>query len=216
MPHWFSSSGAASSDPTVSSTWPSSAPPTVSSMPSCTSRNSRSSGRAPTARRMASSRCRCSRLASSAVTRLHRLSTRTSADSACSVRVTMSSSRQSWFSATAGNTASSASSSSALMSRCRLKTPARDFSPTRAAVMNSGFRSKAFTLSAGMLMPGMGAPACQFRWMAVMASRLMCSVRSTGVPVGARMPLTWNGLSACSMPGASPVPWVSVSRSPSL
>ena len=126
----------------------------------------------------------------------------------------MSSSRQSWSSATAGNTASSASSSMPLMLRWTLKTPARDFSPTRMAVMYSGWRSKARTLLAGMLMPGIGAPPCQLRWMACIASRLMCRVRSTGVPVAARMPLTVKGLSACSMPGALPVPWVSVRRSP--
>ena len=41
-------------------------------------------------------------------------------------------------------------------------------------------------------------PFCQSTWIASMASRLTCTVRSTGVPVLARMPETRNGLSACS------------------
>ena len=44
--------------------------------------------------------------------------------------------------------------------------------------------------------PGMGTPPIQPRWIASIPSRPMCTERSTGVPVGARMPVTLNGLSA--------------------
>ena len=54
------------------------------------------------------------------------------------------------------------------------------------------------TSSADTLWPGMRPPLCQSTWIASMASRLTCTVRSTGVPVLARMPETRNGLSSCS------------------
>ena len=60
-----------------------------------------------------------------------------------------------------------------------------------------------------------GAPPAQSRWIASIAGRLTCTVRSTGVPVRARTPTTVNGLSACSAPGMAPAPWLSVMEPPS-
>ena len=60
-----------------------------------------------------------------------------------------------------------------------------------------------------------GTPAAQSRWIASIAGKPMCTVRSTGVPVGARMPTMVNGLSAWSLACIAPSPWLSTMRRPS-
>ena len=70
--------------------------------------------------------------------------------------------------------------------------------PTGTPVMCVGVSWNLPTSAGGIDMPGTGAPACQSRWMASMPSSRIWTVRSTGVPVGARMPVTTKGLSAWS------------------
>ena len=95
--------------------------------------------------------------------------------------------------------------------RCTAKTAARFFRPTSAAVTCLGCEVELRApVRPRCVMPGSGTPATQSRWIASIACRLMCTVRSTGVPVRARMPTTVKGLSACSAPGMPPPPWLSV------
>ena len=81
--------------------------------------------------------------------------------------------------------------------------------------MVRGVRSCWAACSALTAWPGNLAPLRQSMWMASIAAKLMCSVRSTGVPVGLRMPTTVNGLSSWSLASNAPSPWLSTTFWPS-
>ena len=120
-------------------------------------------------------------------------------------------------SATPGMMASNASWRYSLTARCRPKVITRFCMPTMNAVIESGVRSMARAASASTRPPGRARmPLCQSTWMAVMASRLTCTVRSTGVPVRARMPTMRNGLSSCCAKLTLPRPCAMTTGSPTL
>ena len=98
-------------------------------------------------------------------------------------------------SATPGSTAIKGSRVSCAISRCSAKTRERSFRPTSTAVTLVGVRSKRRRCSGAIVAPGTRVPPWKSRWMACIASSPIWMVRSTGVPVGARMPTTLKGLS---------------------
>ncbi|MNE72303.1 hypothetical protein D3C80_1682290 [compost metagenome] len=124
---------------------------------------------------------------------------------------------QSSCKATPGRIASIGSPRNSLISRCRANVAILLFRPSMNAVMACGVRSMLRAWSAlTRPSPRAGTPLCQSTWIASMPPRLMCSVRSTGVPVRSRMPTTVKGLSSCCVRLIVLTPWASTMRSPSL
>ena len=210
------SQGRRPSMPRYSRITPSRVPSRLITLASPTTRAKICSGRAPIERRIAISRRRSLRLVSSTVSMPVRPTATT---------ITETSSRA--FSATPinchssarvapGRIASSGSSANWLISRCTRKVAMRDFRPTKKAVMVFGVRSMRCTRSASKRTPGIGLPANQSLWIASMPRRSTCRLRSTGVPLGARMPTTVKGLSSCLISETSPAPCARAMRSPSL
>ncbi|MDT4861961.1 hypothetical protein FQZ97_965900 [compost metagenome] len=119
--------------------------------------------------------------------------------------------------ATPGRIASSGSLRYSLISRCKLKVAILLLRPSMNAVMAAGCRSMVRACSALMRpAPRAGTPLCQSIWIASMPPRLICRVRSTGVPVRLSTPTTVNGLSSCLTRLIAATPWASTSLSPSL
>ena len=163
-------------------------------------------GRAPTARRMAISRRRSLRLARSMVAMPSKPPATTIIATTLSAVSAVLMTLQSSCKATPGRMASIGSGRKLLISRNTLKAAKRDSSPTINAVIARGVRSIFLAASLSMVIPGIRAPLRQSTWMAVIPSRLTWTVRSTGVPVRARIPETIKGLSLCFKNPLAPIP----------
>ena len=214
MPRRCCISGPARAWTVTADSTPSTTPAPVTTAPSSTSSPITSRGPAPTARSTANSLRRSFRPARTVATSPARLTTATSADTSCRARSPRPTASHSSSRATPGSTPSSGSAGYSATKRWTLKTAARLFSPTKVAVTCLGSRSNLRASSAEMRKPGIGAPPTQSRCSASRACRLTCTVRSTGVPVRCRMPVTTKALSACSVPAAPLMPCASVMRSP--
>ena len=148
------------------------------------------------ARQIAISRRRSERLARIIATMPRSAVTTTMPDTPVSARSATPTICQSSCRATPGRIASKGSSRYSLIQRCRPKICSRDCVPIRAAVIAFGVRSIWRMASTGVVCPGTRAPERQSTWIASIASRLTITVRSTGVPLRARMPATRKGWSS--------------------
>ena len=173
-------------------------------------------GRAPTERRIAISRRRSFKVERIMVSMPSSAVATTMAEITFSAVSAVPTRPHSSCNAAPGRIAVSGSARYSLMARCNRNAASRDLRPTRAAVMALGVRSSLRTSSAEADWPGTRPPLCQSTWIASMASRLTCTVRSTGVPVRSRMPATRNGLSSCSTNETEPSPCATTIGSPTL